>query len=122
MSMQIVFAKLEGKEVSFEKGNRGVNLTAALSKVVNKYFVENSYMEEDEEVIYKTMDFANAKNLLIDIKNAESIIWNEIKATKGNTLKDEKIMQFRDFSLLKNQVIEMLLQECNANQKVLALI
>lgn len=122
MSMQIVFAKLDGKEVIFEMTNRGVILTDALRKIVDKYFVEKSYMEEDEEIFYRTMNFEDSKKLLDDIKKAEAIIFEDIKNAKGNSLKDEKIMQYRDLSLLKTQIIEMLLQDCNENQKLLALI
>ena len=122
MSMQIVFPKLDGKEVIFEMTNRGVNLTDALRKIVDKYFVEKSYMEEDEEIFYRTMNFEDSKKLLNDIKKAEAIIFEDIKNAKGNSLKDEKIMQYRDLSLLKTQIIEMLLQDCNENQKLLALI
>lgn len=122
MSMKIVFAKLDGKEVIFEMTNRGVNLTDALRKIVDKYFVEKSYMEEDEEIFYRTMNFEDSKKLLDDIKKAEAIIFEDIKNAKGNSLKDEKIMQYRDLSLLKTQIIEMLLQDCNENQKLLALI
>ena len=122
MSMQIVYGKVVGNEVTFEKGNRGVNMTESLKKVCYDFFVEKSYLEDEEEVFYRTMDYAGVKKFLSHLIETENKTWKELKNAKGNTLKEEKAEQLRDYSLVKNQIAGMLLQDCNDNCKLLVLI
>ena len=121
MSMQIVYGKIVGNEVVFEKGNHGVNMTEALKRVCYDFFVERKYMDGTEEISYKTMDYETVKKFLNHLIEEENKIWNELKAAKGNTLKEEKTIQFKDCSLVKNQIAGMLLQDCDDNCKLLVL-
>lgn len=122
MSMQIIYGKVINNEVVFEKGNRGVNLTEVLKNVCCDFFVEKKYMEDTEEISYKTMDYDVVKKFLANLIKVENKTWAEFKDAKGNTLREEKVNQLRDFSLVKNQIAGMLLQDCDNSSKVLVLI
>lgn len=79
-------------------------------------------MEDSEEISYKTMDYDVVKEFLANLIEVENKTWAEFKDAKGNTLKEEKGRQLKDFSLVKNQITGMLLQDCDNSSKVLVLI
>lgn len=122
MSMQIIYGKVVGNEVLFEKGNHGVNMTESLKKNCYDFFVEKTYLEDGEEISYRTMDYEVVKKFLIHLIEIEKRTWKELKEAKGNTLKEEKAEQLRDYSLVKDQIAGMLLQDCDDNCKLLVLI
>ncbi len=122
MSMQIVYAKVVGKEVVFDDDNLGVNLTEWLKGICYNNFVDKPYQEDGEKIFYKTMDYKKTIKFLKQLVEIEDKIWEELKTVKGNSLREEKMTQFRDCSLVKNQIVGMLLQNCDEKYKILALI
>lgn len=122
MSMLIMFGNKSENEIKFAGDQKTVYLTEKLKEVCDKFFVEETFLEDSEEIIYRVIHIEHIQELNKEMDNCIIETIDHIKKIKGNEEKNKLIESLRDYSLLKTQIIEMLLLLEKDKDVVLALV
>ena len=122
MATQILYGRVIDKEISFADFDETINLTNYLKKICRKFFVDKTYMEDEDEIEYPVVTFDKISSLLNVLTKSESELWLELKETRGVEKRTELLGNLKDVAFLKNSIIKMLLQECPNKEKLLVLI
>ena len=122
MAAQVLYGRVDNKEIVFANFDETINMTEYLKKICKDCFVEENFLEEEEEITYPIVTFDRISSLFEILTENESTLWAEIKETRGAEKRTELISNMKDVALLKNSIIKMLLQDCPNTEKVLALI
>lgn len=122
MAMQIMYGEVNEKEFTFNNEQQMVNLTENLSAICGKYISEKDFLEDDELVTYSVITADKIKKMLGEIDKNMSEVIVAAKKTRGNEEKNILLDRIYDYSLLKTQMIEMLLVCENRHKALLALV
>lgn len=122
MAAQILYGRRNDKEISFADFDETINLTDYLKKVCRPSFVDETFIEDEEEITYPVISIDKIDSLLCSLAESETGLWTELKETRGSEKKAELLSNLKDVALLKNVIIRMLLQDCPNTEKLLVLI
>ena len=122
MAAQILYGRRNDKEISFADFDDTINLTDYLKKVCRSTFVDETFIEDEEEITYPVISVDKIGSLLSSLSESETGLWTELKETRGSEKKAELLRNLKDVALLKNVIIRMLLQVCQNTEKLLVLI
>ena len=122
MASQIIYGRSVNKEISFAAFDQTINLTDYLSKTCRTFFVDETFLEDEEEISYPVVTTDKISNMLKILTEHEVELMKELQVARGNEKKKELLGYQKDLSLLKNNIINMLLQDCPNAEKLLVLI
>lgn len=122
MSMQIMVGINLCSEIEFIENQKEVNLTDNLKEICEKYLTEKKFFEDSEEIMYRIIYAESIQKLNKEMDDCVLETISNIKATKGNEAKNTLVEKLRDYSLLKTQIIEMLLLIQKGKDAVLVLV
>lgn len=122
MATQILYGRIDNKEIAFGDFDETVNLTDYLKKICRDCFIEETFLEDEEEITYSVITFEKIGSLLKILIESETVLLAELKEARGTEKKSELLSNLKDVALLKNSIIKMLVQDCPNDVKLLALI
>lgn len=122
MSMQIMVGINLCSEIEFIENQKEVNLTDDLKEICGKYLTEKRFFEDSEEIMYRIISSESIQKVNKEMDDCVLETISNIKATKGNEAKKTLVEKLRDYSLLKTQIIEMLLLIQKGKDAVLVLV
>lgn len=122
MAAQILYGRMNNKEISFAPFDETINLTDYLKKVCSAYFIDDNFLEDGEELTYPVVYIDRISSLLKVLDQSEDRLWMDLKETRGIEKKTDLLSNLKDVALLKNTIIKMLMQDCPNSEKLLVLI
>lgn len=121
MAYAITYGIKKGKELIIENDKK-MNYTDYIKQICDDYFVEETFLEDDEEVIYKILKFESVSKVCKILNDAEQKIKKDCIDAKGNDKKNELISEMHDYYIFQSIIVEALLLNAKGNDTVITLL
>lgn len=115
MAMQIMFARISGKVIEYPDNPSYINVTDNLKPICNEFFKEESFLEDEEEIIVQVVRLEEIKKLSERIEKQVIALLGQLKRTKGDSAKEEIEADIRDYIMLSSLIISMLVSTRGQN-------
>lgn len=123
MAFSVTYGVKKGKELNIDiKNSKKMNYTDYIKQICDKYFIEEIFMEDDEEIPHYIMGYKSILEVYkllndIEIKQKETCL-----VAKGTEKKNELISEIHDYFLLQSIIIEAITTEISSDNLVLTLV
>ena len=121
MAFRVNLGKVHNSELEYLECDTLVRVTENLEELCDKHFVQEKFLEEEEEINISIVYSDKIPDLIIDIDNKADIVFSELKNTKGKDKISELIECLKDYWLLKKIAVELMLKANGKQDYVLTL-
>lgn len=121
MAFAVTYGIKKGKELIIENGKK-MNYTDYIKEICNDFFVEETFLEDNEEVIYNIMKFESVSKVFNILNDSEQKIKKDCVDTKGNDKKNELIRQIHDYYIFLSIIAEVFMLKAEGNDTVITLV
>ena len=113
MAMQIMPGKLKENKIIYTDDCDEINVTSTLSSICDGFFVDETVLENGEEI---TIEIAKVDKIRLLSEKIEKEIFSLIEKmskTKGDEAKKELASDIRDLVLLRSLIISMFCKDAH---------
>ena len=119
MAMQIMSAKVTDKTITYFENAKQINVTNALKPICDRFFQEETLLEEDENITVQVARICVMPELSEYLANEILSSVEKLNETKGNEAKSEIASNIKDYVLFRSIIISMLMTDDAQNSVLL---
>lgn len=99
MALQMMIGIKKGNELIIPENQKNIYYTNTLSKLCNSFLQKRSFYEDEEKVIYQTLNMDALQKICGQVENIQNDLVLQAKKTKGYEEKNEIIEELHDYLL-----------------------
>ena len=121
MAFRVNCGKINKKEIEYLTSDTLVRVTENLEELCEKYFVEEKFLEEEEEINIDVVHSEKIPELIKALDEKADSTFLQLKNAKGKDKINELVDCIKDLWLLKKIAVELLLKSDGRQDYVLTL-